>query len=90
VELYAGKMLKRTVNYENFKTATHLVMVFILVASLSFHIALWPAYGGSKTILVMFLVGFGVLFQFALFLPTYVQNILGIIIMTWFLQLYSS
>ena len=60
VEMYAGKIQGKTVNYENFRNETHGVIFLILLASLSFHVALWPAYG-AKTILIMMLFGFGIL-----------------------------
>lgn len=87
VELYAGKLQHQTVNYQNFRQTTHTVMILILLTSVVFHVALWPHYG-ANTFLVLFLVGV-VLFQTALLLPTYLQNIVSIVFMTFFLQEYK-
>lgn len=87
VEMYAGKIQGQSVNYENFKSETHGVIFLILLSSLSFHVALWPAYG-AKTILIMMLFGFGILIQYALLVPTYVQNLTGAVVMTFFIQEY--
>ena len=87
VEMYSGKIQGKTVNYDNFRSETHGIMFLILLASLSFHVALWPAYGW-KTMGIMALFGFGVLIQFALLVPTYVQNLVGAVLMTLFIQEY--
>ncbi len=89
VEMYHGKIQGKTVNYENFRNETHGIMFLILLASVSFHLALWPAYGGWKTFLILMLFGFGILIQFALIVPSYVQNLVGAIVMTFFLQEYA-
>lgn len=88
IELYQGKMKNRKVNYENFRQSTHAIMALILLASISFHVALWPEFGGPRTFLIMTLFGFGVLLQFMLLTPTYVQNIVGSVLMTFFIQQY--
>lgn len=88
VEMYAGKIQGQAVNYQNFKSSTHAIIFLILLTSLSFHVALWPAYG-AKTFLIMLLFGFGILLQFALLVPTYVQNLVGVVLMTFFLQEYA-
>lgn len=87
VELYAGKLQRRTVNYENFRQTTHAVMILILLTSLAFHVALWPHYG-TNTFVVLFLVGV-ILLQLALLLPTYLQNAICVVFMTFFLQEYK-
>lgn len=88
VEMYAGKIQGKTVNYENFRSETHGIIFLILLASLSFHVALWPAYGW-KTMIIMMLFGFGILIQFALLVPTYVQNLVGLVVLTFFIQEYA-
>ena len=88
VEMYAGKIQGQAVNYQNFKSSTHAIIFLILLSSLSFHVALWPAYG-AKTFLIMLLFGFGILLQFALLVPTYVQNLVGVVLMTFFIQEYA-
>lgn len=87
IELFAGKIKKQTVNYKNFKQSTHAIMLLILLSSVSFHVALWPAYGW-QAVAIMMLVGYGVLLQFSLLVPTYVQNIVGFVGMTFFIQEY--
>ena len=89
VELYEGKTRKRRVNYENYRQVTHAVILLILLASVSFHAALWPHYGGFKTILIMIMFGYGVLLQAALLVPTWVQNLVGAALMTFFIQQYA-
>ena len=89
VELYEGKTKKRRVNYENYRQVTHAVILLILLASVSFHAALWPHYGGFKTILIMIMFGYGVLLQAALLVPTWVQNLVGAALMTFFIQQYA-
>ncbi len=87
VEMFAGKLQKAKVNYENFRQSTHTVLFLILLSSISFHVALWPAYEW-QTVVIMMLVGYGVLLQFSLLVPTYVQNMVGFIAMTFFIQEY--
>lgn len=89
VEMYHGKINGKRVNYENFRNETHGIMLLILLASVSFQLAMWPAFGGGKTFLILMLFGFGILIQFALLVPSYVQNLVGAIVMTFFLQEYA-
>mmetsp|Transcript_4551 Transcript_4551/g.6457 ORF Transcript_4551/g.6457 Transcript_4551/m.6457 type:complete len:186 (+) Transcript_4551:54-611(+) len=88
MELYEGQLKKKRVEYKNYKTATHVTIILILVASLAFHLALWPEYG-FQTLLVMFLFGYGILLQILLLIPTYIQNPITIVAMTYFLQQYN-
>jgi hypothetical protein len=85
--MFAGKLKKNKVNYANFPQSTHAAMALLLLSSVAFHVALWPAYGW-KTVAIMVLVGYGVLLQFCLLVPTYVQNIVGFVAMTFFIQEY--
>jgi hypothetical protein len=62
-------------------------MLLLLLSSISFHVALWPAYGW-QAVFIMMLVGYGILLQFSLLVPTYVQNIVGFVGMTFFIQEY--
>jgi hypothetical protein len=87
VEMYAGKLQKKKVNYENFKQTTHAAIALLLLTSFAFHVALWPHYG-TNTFVVMFLLGV-VLLQTALLLPVYLQNIVSVVFMTFFLQEYK-
>ena len=84
-----GRHKKVKVDYKTFPQSTHAVILLILLASLSFHIALWPVYG-AKTLLIMGMVGFGILLQFALLVPTYIQNGVGFVLLTFFLQEYAA
>ena len=88
VEIFGGKLQKRTVNYKNFKHETHATIVFIILCGFSFHAALWPVYG-AKSFLIAWLGFFGVVLQITLLIPTYVQNIAGVIFLTFFLQQYQ-
>jgi hypothetical protein len=87
VELYAGKLKQQTVNYKNFPQSTHAALILILLTSVAFHVALWPHYGVT-TFLVLFLVAV-VLLQTALLIPTYAQNFISVVAMTFFLQQYK-
>ena len=87
VELIAGKLQKQTVNYKNFRQTTHVVLILLIVTSLAFHVALWPHFGVT-TFLVLFLVGV-VLLQACLLIPTYGQNAVAAVAMTFFLQEYK-
>ncbi|CAB9514531.1 expressed unknown protein [Seminavis robusta] len=87
VELYSGKLQQQKVNYENFKQTTHAVLFLLISTSIAFHVALWPHYG-TTTFLVLFLVGV-VLLQTALLIPPYLQNLICIVGMTFFLQEYK-
>jgi len=88
IELYDGKSKNRKIEYKNYRHETHALIFLFLFASLSFHVSLWPAYG-AKTIFILFLVGWGVLLQIALLVPTWAQNLLGIVSMTFLLQQYQ-
>ncbi len=87
VELFAGKLQKKTINYKKFPQTTHTVMVLILLSSISFHLALWPVFH-SASMLIMFFVGMFLL-NFCLLMPTYVQNFAAFVLLTFFLQEYS-
>jgi len=89
IELYDGKSKQQKIEYANYRHETHTLLLLFLIASLSFHIALWPAFGGANTIFILFLVGWGVLLQIAILFPTWVQNIGGIASMTFLLQQYQ-
>jgi len=87
VEMYAGKLKKQKVSYQTFPQSTHAAIILILLSSLAFHIALWPAYG-AKTMLIMFLFAIFLL-QFCLIFPTYVQNLAAFLVLGFFLQEYK-
>ena len=89
IETYEGKVLKKAINYESYKQTTHAVIGLILVSTVAFNIALWPHYGWNTPILLG-LCFFGVILQFLLIVPTYVQNIVGIVMFTFFLQEYAG
>mmetsp|Transcript_6102 Transcript_6102/g.8731 ORF Transcript_6102/g.8731 Transcript_6102/m.8731 type:complete len:182 (+) Transcript_6102:221-766(+) len=89
VEMYAGQYKKQKVNYENFRQSTHAIMLLILLASLSFNLALWPQYGGFKTMVILTMFGFGILLQFALLFPSYIQNPVSFILLILFLVEYK-
>lgn len=89
VELYEGKTRNKKVEYENFKTATHMTILLIMASWISFHMALSPVFGGFKTFLIMVGFSFGVLIQAALFIPVWGQNLISVVLMTVFLQQYK-
>jgi len=88
VEIFEGRVKKRTVNYANFPQSTHAAIVLFLVSSLAYHIALWPHYAWNS-ILVLSLAFFGVILQFLLLVPSWVQNIVSVVLLTVFLQEYQ-
>lgn len=81
-------MNKRKVEYQNYKNATHAAIILWFFASFAFAKSLWGEYG-IKTVLICFLVGYGVLLQFMLLVPTWFQNAVGFIGLTFFLQQYQ-
>lgn len=87
VELYAGKLQKKKVSYKTFPQTTHAVITLVMLSSLAFNVALWPVYA-SGSFLVMTLVGMFIL-NFCLLMPTYVQNMVAFVLLTFFLQEYS-
>jgi hypothetical protein len=88
VEIFEGKMMKKTVNYANFKHTTHAALVLLTISGVAFHAALWPHYGWNSPV-IMILVTFGVIVQFLLLVPTWISNIVGFVGLTFFLQQYS-
>jgi len=88
IELYEGHTRKQQIEYNNYKGATHAAILLIMFASLAFHVALWPAFG-SKTLFIMFLVGYGVILQFLLLVPAWFQNLVTVVGMTFFIQQYQ-
>jgi hypothetical protein len=86
--MYEGKIRKNKVNYKNFRQTTHLVMALLLLATVTFNIALWPHYGTNSPI-VLGIFFFGILLQICMVVPTYVQNMVGFVALTFFLQEYS-
>mmetsp|Transcript_7918 Transcript_7918/g.9194 ORF Transcript_7918/g.9194 Transcript_7918/m.9194 type:complete len:188 (+) Transcript_7918:77-640(+) len=89
MEMFEGSMRKKKVVYDNYKMATHSVIVLFLLASFSFHNALWDQFGGGKTFLINILFGFGILLQFALLVPTWLQNIVTFVFAGFFIQEYQ-
>lgn len=89
VELYMGKKQNKKVEYDNFKSATHWTILLIMVAWISFHLALSPVYGTFKTLAIMIGFGYGVLIQSALMIPVWGQNIVSVVLMTVLLQMYK-
>ena len=89
VELYEGKARNKKVEYENFKSATHMTILLIMGSWISFHLALSPVYGGFKTWVIMMGFSYGVLIQSALFIPVWGQNLISVVAMTVFLQQYK-
>ena len=87
VEIYSGKMKKQKVSYKTYPQSTHAALISLLIASVAFNASLWGAYGGLS-MFIMLLVG-TFLLHFCLLFPTYVQNELAIIILTWFLHEYK-
>ena len=87
VEMYQGKAKKQRVEYKNFRQETHAILILLLFTSIAFNIALWPEFG-YKMILVMMMFGYGVLLQIMLLIPTWAQNLLSSILITWFIQEY--
>mmetsp|Transcript_2145 Transcript_2145/g.3433 ORF Transcript_2145/g.3433 Transcript_2145/m.3433 type:complete len:185 (+) Transcript_2145:135-689(+) len=87
VEMYQGKVKKKRVEYKNFRHETHAILGLFTFAGIAFHVALWPEFG-YKTILVMMMFGYGVLLQIMLLIPTWAQNLLSSILITWFIQEY--
>lgn len=89
VELYEGKKNNKKVEYDNFKSATHLTIALILLSWISFHLALSPVYGTFGTWLIMIGFGWGVLIQSSLLIPVWGQNLISVVLMTLFLQTYK-
>lgn len=89
MELYEGHAKKRKVEYQNYKNSTHAVLFLLILASIAFHAALWPAYGGGRTIFIGILIGYGILLQLAILLPIWLQNVVTFVLMTLFIQEYQ-
>ena len=90
-EMYLGRIKKVKVNYENLRQETHLLMILIILASISFHIAIKDEFGGFwKTVLFLdVLFGYGLLLHTMLLIPTWAQNLISSVLMTWFIQQYK-
>jgi len=88
VEIYEGKINKKTVNYKNYRNITHAVMILIMFSTVAFNVALWPHYGWNSP-LILGICFFGVILQFVLLVPTWVQNAVGFVGLTFFIQQYS-
>jgi hypothetical protein len=50
---------------------------------------LWNAYGGAKTIFVLSVLGYGILLQASLLMPTWLQNAVTFVALTFFIQQYQ-
>lgn len=88
VELYQGKTKKVPVTYQNFRQATHAIIVMFILTSISLHVALWPVYGGPKTFLIGICIGYGIVLQVMLILPVYAQNFIGMVLLMFMVQQY--
>ena len=77
--------------YENYKSLTHAALVLILISCMGFNVAILPRFGFAKTCLISLMVGYGVVFNFLVLVPwNWVQNLVGVVGGTWFLQLYAG
>jgi hypothetical protein len=88
VEVYEGRLRKTKVDYEHFRQTTHAAIALFLFSSLCYHIALWPHYSWNA-IVVLSIAFFGVILQIMLLIPSWLQNILSVIVLAFFLQEYS-
>lgn len=88
MEIFEGKIRKKKVDYTNYRQTTHIAIILLIITSIAFNVALWPHYGWNSLI-ILGIFGFGVLLQLALIMPSYLQNILSIIALTFFLQVYN-
>ena len=88
VELYTGKLQKKEVSYQTMKQETHAAIILICLSGIAFQISLWPVYGFGNSMFVMFMVSV-FLFNFCLMFPTIVQNIVAVVVLTFFLQEYK-
>jgi len=87
VEMYTGKLQKQEVSYKALPQLTHAAILLILLSGIAFHVSLWPVYG-SQSMVIMFLVG-AFLLNFCLMFPTVVQNLVALVVLTFFLQEYQ-
>mmetsp|Transcript_13280 Transcript_13280/g.19536 ORF Transcript_13280/g.19536 Transcript_13280/m.19536 type:complete len:175 (+) Transcript_13280:168-692(+) len=88
VEIFMGKINKATVSYKHFPKSTHSVMFLLLLSSVAFNTALWPAYGLKTLFIMTVVIGYGILVQLSLLVPTYAQNVMAFVLMTFFIQEY--
>ena len=88
MELYVGKLHNKQINYKTMPQTTHAAIVLLLVSTLSFQVALWPVYGVGKSIVVMIMVT-AFLINFCLIFPTIWQNLIALVLLTFFLQEYQ-
>lgn len=88
ISRYEGKHRKVRVSYDNFRQATHAILILFLVASFSINYALFPVYKG-RTFMVTFLFGYGVLLQSMLIMPVYAQNLIWSVSLIFFCQQYK-
>jgi hypothetical protein len=89
VEMYQGRIQGKRVSYDNFRHTTHAFIVMIMIATVAYNVALWPHYGWN-TPFILGLFFFGILLQFVLMVPTHIQNVVGLVALTFFLQEYSG
>jgi hypothetical protein len=89
VELYVGKLQHKEISYKTMPQSTHASIVLLLVAGIAFQVALWPVYGGGKSIIIMFFLVPAFLINFCLMFPTVVQNMIALVVLTFFMQEYQ-
>lgn len=89
VETYEVKIRHQQVDYKNYPQTTHTVIGLILASTVAFNCAFWAHYGWNTPILLG-VCFFGIILQFMLLVPTYVQNIVGLATFTFILQEYSG
>lgn len=88
VEMYEGLIRKQKVDYKNFKHTTHAAILLIMLTGVAFNVALWPYYGWNSPI-ALGLFFFGVVLQFLIIVPTWLQNLVAFVGLTFFLQEYQ-
>ena len=90
METIKGSMMGVKCTYDNNKNETHASIVLIMICGTAFHWALWPAYGWYTPI-IMAAMSYGVVLQVIVLIPwPIVQNMVGIVAITFFLQMYAG
>ena len=90
VELVEGRFKKNVIDYERYKNSTHAIILLTLGAAIAFHVALVPVYGWFLTMVIINgLFFYGVLLQFMLLVPSWIQNIVTFLLLTLLLIKYQ-
>jgi hypothetical protein len=91
LENVRASVFKDKITYETYPRTTHFAIGLIVLSSITFIAAITPKYGLFQSLFLSFMVGYGILWNLILLVPSAtIQNAVAIVGGTFFLQKCKS